>query len=315
MVRSKPIVDVKWERRHYNELMYADRKVSQPPELINKKRIAQLDYVYNLQDPRAHKVAYSRYPLIDYIPKNIPDEYDLIQNNLPKMSDSLIVTEVGYHTMVYGPLGDLYAKKGLELWKRLMKITSKRIKPRTLELFTGTASLTASIILTGHNLEVTVDYDHWVLHLGKHNLDALGIDNHNEWLNQDALVFLSNYARDHRQVDIIYADPSWPGNRFHTPRKGKFRLRDMNPTGDEVVRMALKVSPIVALKARNDLDMDEVWRLKKELNSNVFVVTGVLPISEKRILKEKMIYFYRDLKSMISDIEETEIVLPELLIH
>lgn len=112
-------------------------------------------------------------------------------------------------------------------------------------------------------------------------------------------------------VHWIMLDPDWHGKPYKTNEP--FKFRDMSPDGNELISLALRVAPVVGIKAPTSMSTEEIAGLAADNNVNAYIRNIALPISSQELLTERMVFFV-DPSSLIGSksdriVEETTIRL------
>lgn len=163
----------------------------------------------------------------------------------------------------------------------------------------GAGSQTWALAVVGNGeklwIDATIDNDNFVQLATKRNFQLLGLKLRDiQWSTADVITFLRNQAVINNgngwSHEWFMGDPDWYGKHYRE-ENDEFRFSDMHPDGNEMVRAALKIAPIVTIKAPGLMQDSEIRRLAEDVGAYVYVLDTHLTVGGREPVKERLVYF------------------------
>jgi 16S rRNA G966 N2-methylase RsmD len=209
------------------------------------------------------------------------------------------LTENMYRTTTFTPMARRAAHILHEFVIRGFPGVEDKTEYQGIEGCTGAGSQTYELAKAGLWVDVTVEQDGRVALYTKQNLNRLGENGLASAMFSNNIETFLDYQYDYnngrgRQHKWVYLDPDWYGKHYKEKEK-PFRFEDMNPNGEGLIIRAMRVAPIVAIKAPLQLENEEIENVRQALLAQgrpvqVYVENMSLAVGEEQ-LDERVVYF------------------------
>jgi 16S rRNA G966 N2-methylase RsmD len=263
--------------------------------LITKARGRQLDRFFYGKGPLAHKTIYWGCKSVDWLPDRVLPQHTVknlsdLDTLLPK---NIILSEKAWHMAVTWPISWAFAGEAYKLVCSGGQNRFKNNRPTALEMFTGAGSLLSGIINAGFKVLATIDNNALIMDMARHNFNVFQIKSDFHWILGNAMEYISKLDKNSQKIDVVFADPEWKKKRLHDIKTNltPFKLQDMSPNGETVVETALKIANHVALKVPMNLLKDDLKKFAMKLHVKLYILDINQPISNERIVGERMAFF------------------------
>lgn len=257
-------VDDKEQLKAETASYLAEMKVREDLSSLTAEQVEEIDLLFGGNG--YHKKIYGNQTAIDSIKKY-----------------SCKIARKTYHQAIAGPLAKIYAQEAIKLAR---KVSNNGDNLNIAELYTGSGSLTYALLKESGRVQHTVDINCTILEWARGNLEKIGCDvGSTNWVNQDALEFISTAANEGWRFNLVVADPPW---------EGKFSKNDafsiMSPHGARVVKKIFQLTKIIGLKAPGTIPDQAAFSLADELRAKVSSLTCCYEDGQKKY-SEKFFFF------------------------